>query len=80
MLRGSFPAIDSGKDLVLILEVGRRQEAVADDSEATLSLWNCALRHGQAQAAELSGEETHREVDQRERWTIGHPVPVGCGN
>lgn len=27
LLRGSFPAIDSGKDLALVLEVGRRQEA-----------------------------------------------------
>lgn len=24
LLRGSFPAIDSGKDLALVLEVGRR--------------------------------------------------------
>lgn len=41
-LRGSFPAIDSGKDLALVLEVGRRQEAGMPMSQKQLCLCGVA--------------------------------------
>jgi DNA-binding MarR family transcriptional regulator len=42
LLRGSFPAIDSGKDLALVLEVGRRQEAGAPMTQKQLCLCGIA--------------------------------------
>jgi DNA-binding MarR family transcriptional regulator len=42
LLRGSFPAIDSGKDLALVLEVGRRQEAGMPMTQKQLCLCGIA--------------------------------------
>lgn len=42
LLRGSFPAIDSGKDLALVLEVGRRQEAGTPMTQKQLCLCGIA--------------------------------------
>ncbi len=41
LLRGSFPAIDSGKDLALVLEVGKMQEAGVPMTQKQLCL--CGL-------------------------------------
>lgn len=42
LLRGSFPAVDSGKDLSLILEVGKRQEAGTPLTQKQLCLCGIA--------------------------------------
>ncbi len=42
LLRGCFPAIDSGKDLALVLEVGRRQEAGTPMTQKELCLCGIA--------------------------------------
>lgn len=42
LLRGCFPAIDSGKDLALVLEVGRRQEAGTPMTQKQLCLCGIA--------------------------------------
>lgn len=42
LLRGCFPAIDWGKDLALVLEVGRRQEAGMPMTQKQLCLCGIA--------------------------------------
>ncbi len=42
LLRGNFPAIDSGKDLALVLEVGRRQESGIPMTQKQLCLCGIA--------------------------------------
>lgn len=42
LLRGSFPTVDSGKDLALILEVGRRQETGLPMTQKQLCLCGIA--------------------------------------
>ncbi len=42
LLRGSFPTIDSGKDIALVLEIGRGQEAGSELTQKQLCLCGIA--------------------------------------